>query len=328
MRLPAPILTVAAAIALLALPAAGAATLSETARKLAPDIHLIPGSFVPGVQPDGNTVVFTGPDGLVVLDTGRHPEHTQAILDFARAEKRPIVAVVNSHWHLDHIGGNGRVRRAYPGVRIYASDAFAAARTGFLARYRSQLEDVISKAKRPEDAAAFRAELAILDEEDALAPDVVIAASGRRKLAGRDLDLHLERHAVTAGDVWVLDPATKVLAAGDLVTLPAPLLDTACPEGWRRALGDLATADFSLLVPGHGEPMDRAAFQTYRKSFDALLDCGASQRPAGECVDGWLHDAASLIPAGDRDLARSLVTYYVGSSLRADPAHTASLCGG
>ncbi len=275
-------------LCLLPAPGASAATpgAATGALELAPGVHLIPGAFTPGVQPDGNTVVLTGPDGLVVFDTGRHPEHTQAILDFARAEKRPIVAVINSHWHLDHIGGNGRVRRAYPGVRIYASDAFAAARTGFLARYRSQLEDVISKAKRPEDAAAFRAELAILDEEDALAPDVVIAASGRRTLAGRDLDLHLERHAVTAGDVWVLDPATKVLAAGDLVTLPAPLLDTACPEGWRRALGDLAAAGFSVLVPGHGEPMDRAAFQTYRKSFDALLDCGASQRPADECVDG------------------------------------------
>jgi glyoxylase-like metal-dependent hydrolase (beta-lactamase superfamily II) len=296
--------------------------------ELAPGVHLIAGSFVPGVQPDGNTVVFTGPDGLVVLDTGRHPEHTQEILDFARAAKLPIVAVVNSHWHLDHIGGNGRVRRAYPEVRIYASDAYAAARTGFLASYRKQLEQLLAQTKKPEDAATFRAELAILDEGDALAPDVVISETGRRKLAGRELELHLERHAVTAGDVWVLDPSTRVLAAGDLVTLPAPLLDTACPEGWRRALGDLAAADFSKLVPGHGEPMDRPAFETWRKAFDALLDCGASARPAQECVDGWLHDAASLIPEADQKLARGLVEYYVGASLRADSAHTAALCGG
>jgi glyoxylase-like metal-dependent hydrolase (beta-lactamase superfamily II) len=330
MRTSTALVPVFAGVALLCVPATGAenAATAEVARELAPGVHLIAGSFVPGVQPDGNTVVFAGPEGLVVLDTGRHPEHTQAILDFAGTAKLPIVAVVNSHWHLDHVGGNGRVRRAYPGVRIYASDAYAAARTGFLARYREQLEHLLAGAKNPEETATFRAELAILDEGAALAPDEVIATSGPRRLAGRTLDLHLERHAVTAGDVWLLDPATRVLAAGDLVTLPAPLLDTACPEGWRSALGHLAAADFSVLVPGHGEPLDRPAFETYREAFDALLDCGASQRPADECVDGWLRDAASLIPAGDRDLARSLVSYYVGSSLRADSAHRAGLCGG
>jgi hypothetical protein len=43
-------------------------------------IDVITGTFVVGRQPDGNTVIFAAPDGLVVMDTGRHVEHTQQIL--------------------------------------------------------------------------------------------------------------------------------------------------------------------------------------------------------------------------------------------------------
>src|SRR4051812_18653316 len=110
------------------------------ATHIANDVDLIPGRFVPGVQPDGNTIVFSAPRGLIIIDTGRHPEHTNAILDFAKESKRPVAAVINTHWHLDHIGGNPLVRRSYPDARVYASGALADARTGFLADYRKQLD--------------------------------------------------------------------------------------------------------------------------------------------------------------------------------------------
>jgi len=73
---------------------------------LAEGIWLIPGAFMGNRQPDGNTVVFKGTTGLVVLDTGRHRWHRRAILDFAKHEVAPIVTIVNSHWHLDHVSGN------------------------------------------------------------------------------------------------------------------------------------------------------------------------------------------------------------------------------
>ena len=85
-------------------------------------------------------------NGLVVFDTGRHPEHTRQIIDFASAKKKPVVAIVNSHWHLDHVGGNVLLRENYPDVRVYASGAIEDAMHGFLANYHAQLEDVIKKA--------------------------------------------------------------------------------------------------------------------------------------------------------------------------------------
>ena len=119
---------------------------ANAATVIAPDVDLIPGIFIAGAQPDGNTVVFKGTEGLIVFDTGRHPDHAQQIIDFANAAKLPVTAIVNSHWHLDHVGGNVRLRQAFPGVRVYASAAIEDAMHGFLANYHAQLEDAIKQA--------------------------------------------------------------------------------------------------------------------------------------------------------------------------------------
>jgi glyoxylase-like metal-dependent hydrolase (beta-lactamase superfamily II) len=323
------------ALAILIVPAATPApsraadsTPRDSVQTLVPGVDLVPGRFVAGHQPDGNSVIFHGPDGLVVVDTGRHPEHTQEIVDLARRSHAAVKVIVNSHWHLDHVGGNAMLRREFPGLRVYASAAIADAQRGFLADYRVQLETLMARSHDPKQLQAWRAEVALIDSGPALAPDVVVESSGKRELAGRWLDLELERYAATAGDVWVLDPATKVLAAGDLVTLPVPFLDTACPTGWKTALDHLAKADFRWLVPGHGPPLGRSQFETYRAAFGALVACAETAKPKQECVDGWLRDAAELIPAGDRELARSTLDYYMENSLRVDRARSAKLCGG
>lgn len=128
-----------------------------------PGIRLLRGTFTPGTQPDGNTVLLDAPEGLIVVDTGRHVAHTQKILEFAKSSGRPIVAVVNTHWHLDHIGGNAAIRAAYPGVRVYASNALEAALTGFLSNYRQQLQQMLQTPKDAAQREAFEAEVRLID---------------------------------------------------------------------------------------------------------------------------------------------------------------------
>jgi glyoxylase-like metal-dependent hydrolase (beta-lactamase superfamily II) len=307
-------------IALAALAAAPDAT------KLAPGVFLVPGVFVPGTQPDGNTVVLEAPGGLVVVDTGRHAEHARQIVEFAEREKRPVTVIVNTHWHLDHVGGNAALRERFPGVKVLASDAIRDARTGFLASYRGQLEEMVKTTTDTERREGFEAELRLIDQGAKLEPDEVISRAGRRTIGGLALDVGLESHAVTAGDVWLFEPRTGTLVAGDLVTLPVPFLDTACPSRWSDSLDALARVRFTRLIPGHGEPMTRPAFESYRTAFKHLLACGGGTQPKEECVAGWLRDVSSLVPDKDRPFARSLMDYYVGV-LRSDPAKTATLCG-
>jgi glyoxylase-like metal-dependent hydrolase (beta-lactamase superfamily II) len=313
---------------LLALLAISSAEPPSPARvEVARGVTLIPGSFVAGQQPDGNSIVFRGKRGLIVIDTGRHESHTRRIADLAREIGEPVKVIINSHWHLDHIGGNALLRREYPAVHVYASGAFAEAREGFLKRYHAQLEEALRNEHDPGRQQTFRTDLNLIDHADDLAPDVVVRTSQLITFMGRAMDVNLETRAVTAGDLWVFDRSSRVLAAGDLVTLPVPFLDTACPSRWASALDHLAKADFAVLIPGHGAPMSRSDFETYRRAFGNLTSCAASAASKQDCVGGWMKDAASLIASDDPKFVRPMLDYYVENVLRGDAAKIRDLCG-
>lgn len=293
---------------------------------------VIPGTFSPTIGPDGNTVVFEGPDGLVVVDAGRHPAHSRQILDHAAARGKPIVAIVNTHWHLDHATGNRDLKEAYPEATLYTTRAVEGALAGFLAAGASRTEEALANPDlAPEDRARMERGLRTIREPAPLIPDVAVETQTTLTLAGRALELNVTTRAVTESDVWIWDAATGALVAGDLVTLPAPLFDTGCPQGWLAALDAVAAKPFERLVPGHGFVMDRAEFDTYRTAFSNLMACAADN--AGEvCAEGWLTDADALLTKaagsdyGDRDYARLAVTYYVDQVIR-NEAQRARFCG-
>src|ERR1700731_2204968 len=94
-------LAATAAFALSA-PAIAGATPRPKAQSIAPGIWMIPGGLLPARQPAGNTIIFDAPDGGIVMDPGQHKWHRDAILEFEKHRGKPIAAIVNSHWHLDH----------------------------------------------------------------------------------------------------------------------------------------------------------------------------------------------------------------------------------
>lgn len=291
--------------------------------------QLIPGQVQPNRGPDGNSVFLDAPQGLILVDTGRHPEHRDRLLAHARQRGRPIAAIVNTHWHLDHTTGNAEIRAAFPGAQVYASLAIEGAITGFLRRSRASNQQALDAGRLPE---ANRAEVlrafAVMDAPDSLRPTRPVTRSATMRIAGRRLQVNLARFAATEGDVWLYDPAARLAVVGDLVVAAVPFMDTACPEGWRRALGEIAATPFTILIPGHGEPMDRTAFEHWRTAFDNLLDCGASDRPRADCVAGWRRDAARFIPAGREAMVDNLVGHYLDSRLRAAPEERRRYCEG
>lgn len=298
----------------------GAAVADDNPKAVADGVWLIAGAVPLKGQPDGNTIIFAAPGGLIVMDTGRHKAHRQAILDFAKAQARPIAAIVNSHWHLDHVSGNPDLRAAYPGLRVYASNAIDDALAGFLARYAAQAEAILDAGKlSPEAAADVRGDLQTIANGAALKPDVVIGKSSMRRIAGKLLAVNLAPDAATAGDVWLFDPKSRVLASGDLVTLPVPFLDTACPAGWSAALARIAKTPFATLIPGHGLPMTRADFATYRRAFDGFIACSASTQNATQCAAAWAASVEALPGADPAASTReqAMAVYYTQNVLRA-----------
>ncbi len=297
--------------------AAAAAPAAPPAEAVAPGVELLRGAILPGRGPDGNTVVFDAPEGLVVVDTGRHDWHSDAILALARERGRPVVAILNTHWHLDHSSGNGRIKSVFPDAPVYSTNAVdrVLAPGGFLARNlesaKAMLDDPKLDDTQKEEVRIFMATMA---ESEVLRPDVLVSEAGRRAIGGRGFDLYVTEGAVSDADLWLYDGASGVAVIGDLVTFPAPFFETACPARWREALDAVRAVPFRIAVPGHGEPMDRAQFDAWRGAFNAFMDCVEGPSEAGQCAAAWESGIAQFVGAdeGARKAARGYAEYYVG----------------
>lgn len=282
---------------------------------------LIAGAFPPDRGPDGNTVILDAPRGLIVVDTGRHLEHQDKILSHANRAGKPIAAIVNSHWHLDHSGGNAELRAVYPAAEIVATRAVEGALVGFFPKSRAANDALVASGKATtqqiEDIKLGRA---AIDDTRNLLPTRPITRSGTADIAGRTLELRVAPFAATEADLWIYDPASRTVIAGDLVVASVPFFDTGCPDGWRKALAEIAATPFVRLIPGHGEPMTPDVFTRWRTAFDSLLDCAASPAEVAICAAGWRTGAAELIPRGDEARIDEYTTYYVTQILRSREA--------
>ncbi|MEZ6031088.1 MAG: MBL fold metallo-hydrolase [Hyphomonadaceae bacterium] len=278
-------------------------------------VDVIRGFFAPGRQPDGNTVILASAGGLIVFDTGRHADHAQKIADIARSHDAPVLAIINSHWHLDHISGNIPLRKMWPGATVYSNDAALTDALGsFLARgLESNRTMAADPATPPALADDLRGDIVTVEQGALLHPGISVEGPVTLNIAGRVLQLHTAS-AASAGDIWLYDPAARLIASGDLVTLPAPFLDTACPAKWSAALEDVLAQPFERLVPGHGREMTRADVMLYRDAFNALLRCAASDAEASACAEAWAGSIGSLLDdqSGDAVAAKAYAGYYAG----------------
>ena len=289
--------------------------------------HLIPGSVPLDKGPDGNSIFLEAPQGLIVIDTGRHPEHSAKLIAYAHEMRRPIAAIVNSHWHLDHTTGNLDIRQAYPAAHVYATTAIEGALVGFLGSNRAQADEVLADpGTPPEQKAQLLRGRHRIDHPDTLRPTRPVLRSGRVRIAGRTLDVRIAPFAATEADLWIYDPKAQLAIVGDLVVDLVPFMDTACPEGWRNALDEVEKVPFQTLIPGHGPAMSRADFLTWKTAFNNLVACGRSDADKVECVAGWARDAAPFIPDSHREYVREATDHYITTRLRSSAEEQQKYC--
>ena len=317
------------AIACLVLPAISFAAdpLPPVPQVVTDGIWLIPGSFLDERQPDGNTIIFEGSTGLIVMDTGRHTWHRRAILDFSRARKLPVTALVNSHWHLDHTSGNADIKRAFPRAQLYTGNAVERMIRDVWPQSIARSQATLDAGNvSPVTAQEIRGDIETRKNPSALRPDIAVTASRAYTIDGLTLEMRFAGNAATDGDVWVYEPRSGTAAVGDLVTFPVPFLDTACVKGWRTALDEVAATPFTRVIPGHGPIMDRAQFTRYTAAFESYTDCAASTAGKAQCAADWMKATASLRSpqATDEPDAREMAEEYV-ELLRANGGN-ARLC--
>ncbi len=289
--------------------------------------HLVLGSVPLDKGPDGNSIFLEAPQGLILIDTGRHPEHAAKLIAFARDVGRPIAAIVNTHWHLDHTTGNLDIREAYPAAHVYATAAIEGALVGFFGRNRAQADKVLADPKTlPEQKAQLLRGRHRIDNPDTLRPTRPVQHSGRMRIAGRTLDVRIAQFAATEADLWVYDSKAKLAIVGDLVVDLVPFMDTACPEGWSQALDEVEKVPFETLIPGHGPAMRRVDFLSWKAAFNNLVACGRSDADKAVCVAGWERDAARFIPDSHREYVREATDDYITTRLRSSTEEQQKHC--
>lgn len=210
------------------------------------------GVFVAVAEPAGvNIGLVVGPSGCLVIDTGSSPEQGAEIRRAAeRTAGVPVVAVLATHWHYDHLFGLA----AFTDVPSYAHDSVPA-RLG-------------SPACR-EAASGLGVEVsALTGPTQTFSLARVIDVGGRRVEA-----VHFGR-GHTDGDVVVVVPDAGLIFTGDLLESAGPpdFGDDSHLREWPSAVDGILglVGEDTVLVPGHGPVMDRLAAFSQRAEISGL----------------------------------------------------------
>jgi glyoxylase-like metal-dependent hydrolase (beta-lactamase superfamily II) len=251
---------------------------------------------------DVNVGVVGGGRGLVMVDTHASAATARAVLEQVRAlGAGEVVAVVNTHAHWDHVLGNGTFRAEYTEVPVLAHEDTAKA-------VREHEEQLLAQAGRHTD----------VTDTGVVVPDQTFSSAKVVDLGDRFVEVvHLGR-GHTAGDAVVRVPDADVLYAGDLVeesterdAVPG-FGDDCYPLDWPATL-DLLTGmvgQSSVVVPGHGLPVDREFVMDQRAAIGVVAEmvrdlAGQGVRPEDMATAGeWPYPPEELTHAFARGLAQ------------------------
>jgi cyclase len=212
-----------------------------------------------------NVLAYASPEGVVLVDSG-DPARTASVMAAVRQvwTMPQSVTLFNTHWHLEHTGGNEAIRAAgatagaKPGATIVAHEN---TRLWMATPVWSPAED---RYRQPRPAAAR--------------PDKAFYDTGSMTTGNERIEYGYLIAAHTSGDIYVRFRDANVLAVGDVAS-PArdPELDwfTGAWIGGRvDAMARLLTMcdERTRIVPGYGPVMTKAQLQAEHDVMKTIYD--------------------------------------------------------
>ncbi|MBZ5538775.1 MAG: MBL fold metallo-hydrolase [Acidobacteriia bacterium] len=221
---------------------------------------------------DGNTGFVVGDDGVAVIDTLTSSDAARELLtEIRKVTSMPVRFVVNTHYHLDHTGGNA----------VFAAEgATIVAHRNVRTWTRTENLKFFGPSPKPEQKAMVeRIALPTLVYDDGI--ELFL---GSRRLVVR----HFPGH--TGGDSIVVVPDGShggVVFCGDLLwKTHLPNLIDASTGLWIGTLAEFAIVYAgSTFVPGHGEVAETADVGVFRNYLVTLWEAVAKAQAAGKSGD-------------------------------------------
>ena len=234
----------------------------------------------------GNAGFVIGDDGVLIFDTFFTPVAIEELIaEIQTLTKLPIKYAVNSHYHLDHTGGNQVL--VARGVPIIAHDNVMIWQTTKNKRFLPATADLEKRktdavkqlADTPEDQKDKRAQLErTIRRLDAMMGITLTNPTKTFKTGTMELKLGKRKVILatlpghTGGDVFAYVPDAKVVFTGDLgwaKTLPN-LVD-ATVNDWIPTLDKiLKQYPAAKFIPGHGNVAEATEIKDFRDYLDDL----------------------------------------------------------
>jgi glyoxylase-like metal-dependent hydrolase (beta-lactamase superfamily II) len=200
--------------------------------KIADDLYVIHNDVVPG-----NTTVLISDDGVLLVDDKFDVDHDNILAELKKITNQPVKYVINTHHHGDHTGGNAKLQAM--NVSVIAS--------------RQARQNMV-------------------DGNQPGLPNIAVDRYAEVYVGGKKAQIYYFGRAHTNGDVVILFPAQRALAAGDMFTFgdaTPELIDyTGGGSGkeWTSTLDGALTLDFDTVIPGHGLVTNKAEMKKFRDS--------------------------------------------------------------
>jgi glyoxylase-like metal-dependent hydrolase (beta-lactamase superfamily II) len=202
----------------------------------------------------GNTTVFLRADGVALVDTKLASNGAAILAQVRKVTDKPVTLIVNTHSHGDHVGSNSEINAA-GSIEVVAQASTSRRMAGM-----------------PSVGAATRT-----------FDDRLTLGSGADRI-----ELYWFGAGHTDGDAFVVFPAERVMASGDIFQMLAmPRIDRAAggsalalPDTLAQAHGTIAGID--KVIDGHGTTIhDWAAFGRYAAFTRAAADAARKAEPDG-----------------------------------------------
>lgn len=259
-----------------------------------------------------NCTVIIGDDSVLVVDTGQFPSLAKRMVaDIRRLTPKPVRYIVNTHWHFDHVWGNGVFRDAYPGVAILSTEftrqmvesegpKTIVKQPGVNTQQAADLRKMIADGKSPDGRPVtperkqriehFASTLERINAEFPLTvhtpPTIGFEKDVTINLGKREVKVLWLGRANTGGDAIVWLPDAKLLLAGDTVVYPAPFAFGSYMSEWPATLQKMIDLHPAIVIPGHGTVMrDTSYLALLIETFQALFSQVKAASAAGASLD-------------------------------------------